>query len=494
MNSLRNTLRQLWGIAGLILLGIVLIILFQWGQKYLIARQPLEPGAAAYPPPGQTEPAKILQATPSPYPWPEDPGQVTPVVQDSPTPYVPQVPPPPPGWPTDEPWPPDPSRQTPYPTRTVLPFPTPVYLPDYKGEPLDSLAQLWFPYFPKSDADPQLWALEYDRDNRQLKTAQLPIHLPIPAPQTGPDPGPVLLDLHLSPDSRWLVADFAYRMSLLIDLSTGDPRVPAEGFEIAFWRFFTWVPGDIPRMIASDEEFPEEAVQIVDLDAAKAETLVIRNFIEDDNATIRALAYSPDGKKLANAVVYPATKDIRKTELAIVGLVGEERQVVAEIDGGGDILYSSMKWSPDGNYLIWITCVYYDKRGYSEDQLWMTDLRGNTSKVLNVLGRSVQYDHPPTWSPDGSMIAVIKVEGVKESKEDSSNLYLIDPETGEEKQVTHFTDRRLSHLQWLPSGWIAFTLSTRTYSEIWVTNPDGSVQFPVAGPTLPNAPFIWLSK
>jgi Tol biopolymer transport system component len=334
--------------------------------------------------------------------------------------------------------------------------------------------------------------MEYDRDNQKLKTAQLPIHLRIPAPEPGPDPGPVLVDLHLSPDSRWLVADFNYNMSELIDLSTGDPRVPTEGFEITCWRFFTWAPGDIPRMIASDEEFPEEAVQIVDIDASKAETLVIGNM--GDNTTIREVAYSADGKRLASGIVYPASKDYWKYKLAVVGLLDGERRELAEISRGAYFSNFSLKWSPDGNQLIWIAKVYSEGGDYSETQLWKADIRANTARTLSILGRSVQYDHPPVWSPDGSRIAVIKVEGVEQSKEATNNLYLIDPESGAEEQVTHFTDRRLSHLQWLPPGWIAFTLSTRTYGEIWVTNLDGSVQYPVAGPTLPNAPFIWSSK
>jgi len=55
--------------------------------------------------------------------------------------------------------------------------------------------------------------------NEQFKRSDfitLDIELNISTPLLGSDPGPKLLNMHISPDFRWMVTDFAYLGSKLI--------------------------------------------------------------------------------------------------------------------------------------------------------------------------------------------------------------------------------------------------------------------------------------
>ena len=112
--------------------------------------------------------------------------------------------------------------------------------------------------------------------------------------------------------------------------------------------------------------------------------------------------------------------------------------------------------------------------------------------MVSVLGQMVEYDHSAVWSPDGRYIAGLKVEMVQDGKDAADNVYLFDLESGSAQQVTHLAGQKLSHLAWSPNGqWLAFTISRGDYGEIWVTNLDGTLTYPVAGPTLADAPFVW---
>jgi hypothetical protein len=485
MRKVRGLLRQLIKVFIFLIITVIVVYIIKWGRGFKIDNNFAESGAraSAYPPPS-TQISKSFSATSYPGPFDTQGTKSIPTIQAT------LVPAPPPGWPTNEPWPPDASKRTPYPTDNYPIFPTPDRSSLYNFDQLPSTITIWFPYFDKADAAPKLKEAKVDVANKVVELTPLNIELKIPTPITGPDPGPILVDLHLSPDSRWLVADFAYSGSQLIDLKSGKSRELAINLQSPYWKFVSWVSSSPVKLLAFGSEVPIRNGQLINLDTAEVEqaALLQKNAIEDGD--LAEIAYSPDGTNQAIAVVKPPTAGIRKNWVAEVCLQYCKTRKIAEIEGGASFVDGSLQWSPNSRNLIWTVVVMGDG-GKLEAQSWIYNIDTDAAKLLDVLGSSVKYIDPPIWSPDGSKIAVLKTILNSDGSKEIQNIFLIDVIKGEESRLTDFPNDQLSHLQWLPDGnWLAFTVTKGDYGEIWITNLDGKITSPFAGPTFPNAPYI----
>ncbi len=487
MRKVRDLLRQLFGIFIFLVLAVALVYILKWGRGFFADSFPGSgAGASVYPPPV----AQRLTSSPStPYPDPLE-TQGTQILQSSPTTRATLVPVPPPGWPTNEPWPPDVSKRTPYPTDNYPLFPTPDRSSFQYFNQLPGPITLWFPYFEKADVAPTLKEAKIDAVNKTVELTLLNVQLTIPTPIIGPDPGPVLVDFHLSPDSRWLVADYAYRSSQLIDLKSGKPRELAIDLPFPYWKFVSWVSNNPVKLLAFGPEVPIRNGQLINVDTAEVEqaALLEKDAIEDGD--LAGIAYSPDGTNRVITVVKQPRTGIRKNWIADVCLQDCKTRKIVEIEGGAFFVGGGLQWSPNSRDLIWTVVVIGDG-GKLEAQLWIYNIDTDAAKLLDVLGSSVKYICPPTWSPDGSTIAVLKTVLNNDRSKEIQNLSLIDVIKGDERQITNFPNYQLSHLQWSPDGnWLVFTVNKGDYGEIWITNLDGKIIFPFAGPTLPNAPYI----
>jgi dipeptidyl aminopeptidase/acylaminoacyl peptidase len=371
----------------------------------------------------------------------------------------------------------------------VQPFPTPENEQGLQIG-LNGLDQIWFLHYPSFGAQPELWALKYNIESQGWDFDRLSIDLDFPAPRPGPDPGPVLLQFHLSPDGKWLVADYAYRGSQLIDLLSGKLETPAININ-SYWKFFTWMPTN-SSLVSADEEYPQERIQHINLDTEEAKIVLLSEI--EDNAFLRGMAYSPDGNHLASAIKYTSSIDDKKTEIATVTLENDTKRTLVNLLNGVSFVDHSLKWSPDGKKLLWIAQIVNDE-GISETKLWVAGIETGLVEAEVSLGKSVQYNHTAAWSPDGTTVAFLKTETVKNSHESSNNLYVINLDTGQESNVTNYSNQLLSHLQWLSdSERIAFLMAVGEYGEIWITNLDGSEEYTIAGPTLPNTPYLLISE
>lgn len=407
-------------------------------------------------------------------------------------------PPPPPGYPTGMPWPPP--TAIPLPTATSQPFPTPVFRPAPAGKRPDQIPSLWFPYFPYIGAAPQLREVLIDQQGQRWGQTDRRLDLVLSAPERGPDPGPILIGLYPSPNYRWLAADISYLSSQLIEISTGKSRYLVSG-ALDFWHFMAWHPDGQRILVAYNDEH-----LLVDLVSGKYEAIDLKlPKSEFDIPYLRDVSYSPDGMYLADIMVYPAVYKGRNIGMTEVGVRDDNgtRKPIAQILGGTYVTEHSLTWSPDGQKLAWIVNVVPDgtttplKLTDVQSQLWIAEPSKGSARMMGILGKSVQYPHCAVWSPDGRYIAALKVEpGAVSGKEAFTNIYLIDPATGDQSQLTYHQDWRLSHLTWSPDGRrLAFMVSKGEYGEIWVTNLDGTQQYPVAGPVGPaffGTPFVWM--
>jgi len=116
--------------------------------------------------------------------------------------------------------------------------------------------------------------------------------------------------------------------------------------------------------------------------------------------------------------------------------------------------------SPDQEHLAFQT--------FGNDQSRIHVVRSLTDGTL-LASTSGPRDFKPTWSPDGKWMVFGR------SINFFSALFRLDPATGEERQLTDFTND--IEPNWSPDGeWIAFTTSRDGFQELYRMKPDGSQQ------------------
>ncbi len=471
---MKHKTKSLSILLGLLLVTAVAVLALSSDARASLAR--LFSMSPLAPPPSPTA-LRGLQSSPLGTPVSLPQWTATPILVATAIPTIP----PPPGYPTGEPWLPQITPVTSPPAPTLLPFPTPAFPPAPTGQRPAQLQRVWFPYFPDPASSPQLQAVLVDLQGQRWTQSGQAIDLGL-RPEF---PGPTFLNLHPSPDQQLLVADVAFGesvRSMLIDPYRGTIRQIHN--ESAY--FYAWHP-DSRRVLVS----AIEGWLLIDVISQSYEIVDFQSEL-GDWLPVRALAYSPDGGQLADALVYAPTvsKPIGEIEIGI--RVGERgiRTSLLRLTGGSMIAEHSLRWSPDGRTLIFVADVHDD--GGRHTQLWTIDVVDGISRLLATLAQEVQYNHPAVWSPDGRYIAAI-VEEANGDGSVSDNIYLFTLEPGTARKITHFSNQRLSHLAWSPDGsHLAFSISLGDHGEIWVTTLDGARQHPIAGPTTPDAPFVWL--
>lgn len=125
---------------------------------------------------------------------------------------------------------------------------------------------------------------------------------------------------------------------------------------------------------------------------------------------------------------------------------------------------TSPSFSPDGQKIVFVS----DYPGYP--QLYVIDIDGTDLRRLTYAG----WCDAPVWSPRGDWIAFAKQEGGN-----PFNIYLVDPATGLERQLTVNAGRNETPA-WSPDGrFLVFTSTRNGKAELFIMGADGSQQHPL---------------
>ena len=146
---------------------------------------------------------------------------------------------------------------------------------------------------------------------------------------------------------------------------------------------------------------------------------------------IESIQYSPDTSQVAVLSITSISRPVRR--LHVIDRDSQSSKVVAE----GSI-QSPIAWSPDSKQLAFARRTRA-RNGSILNDLFVVDNRGKKTKRL-TRGRRASS---PTYAPDGNQIAFIG------SSAGTANVFLIDPTSGDEQQLTTFEgDVQLASIEW----------------------------------------------
>ncbi len=116
---------------------------------------------------------------------------------------------------------------------------------------------------------------------------------------------------------------------------------------------------------------------------------------------------------------------------------------------------SFARFSPDGNQIAFIK-IPDSQIPFTVGELWV--MGGDGSQARKLADADAGHGYAPSWSPDGKWIAFVKRENVQDKNADQaaealvSNIYRINLQSGELRQVTSFTNGRAETPHWSPEG------------------------------------------
>jgi dipeptidyl aminopeptidase/acylaminoacyl peptidase len=124
---------------------------------------------------------------------------------------------------------------------------------------------------------------------------------------------------------------------------------------------------------------------------------------------------------------------------------------------------SFARFSPDGGQIAFIK-IPDTQTPFTVGELWMMGHDGSHPQKL--ADADAGHGYAANWSPDGTQIAFVVRENPKDEGADQSsdalisNIYIVDVDSGELTQLTHFTEGRAETPFWSPQG------NTLTFSAV----------------------------
>lgn len=464
-------------------IGIVVIVLILIGKSFPDQRVvPSLDAQVGYPIPVTVTPVRTSTQIPYPPPGKEEiTRSVTPLVFSSSTPI-----PPPKGWPSDLPWPPIRISASPNPTKTPIIFAKPTFSSSLTIDALSIPQHLWYVYAEDSGSRPILQMERLSSFAQRMGKGAFFFDLNL---KQG-EPGPSIVDLFPSPNGKLLIVLINFDVTTtprLIDLDTGKEVKVLPAYMSG--QFLGWNP-DNQRVYFKSTSNPG---QVVEINIVSGKQKIIE-FPKNDSSipAVYAIAFSPDGKNMADALIYPPNR-LEKTEyllsIGIWNTFTQEREVIQEIPLAHSVVLNSLIWTPNGHFLSWIALKKGGAGvgGNTVAELWVSDRLTSQTKVISVFSDN-SGGRTAVWSPDSQKIA--SVMSTQIDNETIGNVFLIDLTNGQKTPISQFQNSLISKVQWSTnSKWVFCNVSDKISGNIWAVNVETGSKMPVAGPVISNSPF-----
>ena len=143
--------------------------------------------------------------------------------------------------------------------------------------------------------------------------------------------------------------------------------------------------------------------------------------------------WNPQGTRLSYQLVKPG----QRPRLAVVNADGSGAHAV----GSEGLLQNDWSWDPRGQQIT------YESYAGGEFQIRLVDTSGTKDRVLTDGEGGLYKDRTPEWSPRGDKIVFERHHRVAPTNE----LWVVDPETGEDKRIAAFRGRSYD-ATWSPDG------------------------------------------
>jgi TolB protein len=165
----------------------------------------------------------------------------------------------------------------------------------------------------------------------------------------------------------------------------------------------------------------------------------------------------------------------------------------------GDNAFHGASWSPDGTQIVFSSDPSYQL----ENDLNIINVDGTN---LRQITNSASRDIDPAWSPDGKKIIYSSITTKPDTINNKFEIYLLNLADGKRTRITNESEYDYTKYPpppqevnpvWSPDGKrIAYcTLvktETKTYSNIWIMNEDGSNKWQVTNTIeFMNGPVSW---
>ena len=190
-------------------------------------------------------------------------------------------------------------------------------------------------------------------------------------------------------------------------------------------------------------------IAVINLDGSGRQRLTENRFLD------QFPVWSPDGSRIAFIADFAVDRPLQISrtntgELYTMAADGSDVQPL-EPSGLNDVVLALPLWSPDGEYLAFIT------RGNESFNLntIRADGAGERTRIGRVLDtptRPLQYMPPPvpSWSPDGRYLAFATAAEASDSST-VSTVYTVRPDGSEQHKLLDVRGN-VSHVLWSPSG------------------------------------------